>query len=90
MKQLILSEEIQKEKLNDFMNMRELEESNRIMNERNQVLSALSRYYTTVLLCDLKQDTFEIIKADAFTYNDHEEKQELVRGSNWERSFFLY
>ena len=82
MKQLILSEEIQKEKLNDFMNMRELEESNRIMNERNQVLSALSRYYTTVLLCDLKQDTFEIIKADAFTYNDHEEKQELVRGSN--------
>lgn len=82
MKQLILSEEIQKEKLNDFMNMGELEESNRITNERNQVLSALSRYYTTVLLCDLKQDTFEIIKADAFTYNDHEEKQELVRGSN--------
>ena len=82
MKQLILSEEIQKEKLNDFMNMGELEESNRILNERNQVLSALSRYYTTVLLCDLKQDTFEIIKADAFTYNDHEEKQELVRGSN--------
>ena len=64
------------------MNMGELEESNRILNERNQVLSALSRYYTTVLLCDLKQDTFEIIKADAFTYNDHEEKQELVRGSN--------
>lgn len=82
MKQLILSVEIQKEKLNDFMNMGELEESNRILNERNQVLSALSRYYTTVLLCDLKQDTFEIIKADAFTYNDHEEKQELVRGSN--------
>ena len=82
MKQLILSEEIQKEKLNDFMNMGELEESNRILNERNQVLSALSRYYTTVLLCDLKQDTFEIIKADAFTYNDNEEKQELVRGSN--------
>lgn len=82
MKQLILSEEIQKEKLNDFMNMGQLEESNRILNERNQVLSALSRYYTTVLLCDLKQDTFEIIKADAFTYNDHEEKQELVRGSN--------
>ena len=82
MKQLILSEEIQKEKLNDFMNMGELEESDRILNERNQVLSALSRYYTTVLLCDLKQDTFEIIKADAFTYNDHEEKQELVRGSN--------
>ena len=82
MKQLILSEEIQKEKLNDFMNMGELEESNRILNERNQVLSALSRYYTTVLLCDLKQDTFEIIKADAFTYNDHEEKQEIVRGSN--------
>ena len=82
MKQLILSEEIQKEKLNDFVTMGELEESNRILNERNQVLSALSRYYTTVLLCDLKQDTFEIIKADAFTYNDHEEKQELVRGSN--------
>ena len=82
MKQLILSEEIQKEKLNDFMNMGKLEESNRILNERNQVLSALSRYYTTVLLCDLKQDTFEIIKADAFTYNDNEEKQELVRGSN--------
>lgn len=82
MKQLILSEEIQKEKRNDSMNMGKLEESNRILNERNQVLSALSRYYTTVLLCDLKQDTFEIIKADAFTYNDHEEKQELVRGSN--------
>ena len=82
MKQLILSEKIQKEKLNDSMNMGKLEESNRILNERNQVLSALSRYYTTVLLCDLKQDTFEIIKADAFTYNDHEEKQELVRGSN--------
>lgn len=82
MKQLILSEKIQEEKLNDFMTMGELEESNRILNERNQVLSALSRYYTTVLLCDLKQDTFEIIKADAFIYNDHEEKQEQVRGSN--------
>ena len=82
MKQLILSEKIQKEKLNDFVTMGELEESNRILNERNQVLSALSRDYTTVLLCDLKQDTFEIIKADAFIYNDHEEKQELVRGSN--------
>ena len=44
----------------------ELEDSNRILNERNRILSALSRNYTTVLLCDLKQDTFEVVKADTF------------------------
>ena len=60
----------------------ELEDSNRILNERNRILSALSRNYTTVLLCDLKQDTFEVVKGDTFTHNDPEEKQQLVRGSN--------
>ena len=59
-----------------------LEESNRILNERNRILSALSRDYTTILLCDLKQDTFEVVKGDTFTHNDPEEKQQLVRGSN--------
>ena len=72
MKQLIISEEIQKEK--------EHEGSNRILNERNRILSALSRDYTTILLCDLKQDTFEVVKGDTFTHNDPEEKQQLVRG----------
>lgn len=36
---------------------KKLEESNRTLNERNRNLSVLSRDYTTVLLCDLKQDT---------------------------------
>ena len=53
----------------------EQEESNRILNERNRILSALSRDYTTVLLCDLKQDTFEVVKGDTFTHNAPEEKQ---------------
>ena len=61
---------------------KELEESNRTLNERNRILSALSRDYTTVLLCDLKQDTFEVVKGDTFTHNDPEEKQQLVRESN--------
>ena len=61
---------------------KELEDSNRILNERNRILSALSRDYTTILLCDLKQDTFEVVKGDTFTHNDPEEKQQLVRGSN--------
>lgn len=61
---------------------KELEDSNRILNERNRILSALSRDYTTILLCDLKQDTFEIVKGDTFTHNDPEEKQQSVRGSN--------
>ena len=61
---------------------KELEDSNRILNERNWILSALSRDYTTVLLCDLKQDTFEVVKGDTFTHNDPKEKQQLVRGSN--------
>ena len=52
---------------------KELEESNRILNERNQVLSALSRDYTTVLLCDLRQDTFEVVKGDTFTHHDPED-----------------
>ena len=74
MKQLIISDKEKKEK--------ELEDSNRILNERNQILSALSRDYKTVLLCDLRQDTFEVVKGDTFTHNDPEEKQQLVRGSN--------
>ena len=49
MKQLIVSDKVQKEK--------ELEDNNQILNERNQLLSVLSRDYTTVLLCDLKRDT---------------------------------
>ena len=53
----------------------EQEESNRILNERNRILSALSRDYTTVLLCDLKQDIFEVVKGDTFTHNAPEEKQ---------------
>ena len=61
---------------------KELEDSNQILNERNRILSALSRDYTTVLLCDLRQDTFEVVKGDTFTHNDPEEKQKLVRGSN--------
>ncbi len=61
---------------------KELEDSNQILNERNRILSALSREYTTVLLCDLKQDTFEVVKGDTFTHNDPEEKQQLVLGSN--------
>ena len=61
---------------------KELEDSNRILNERNRILSALSRDYTTILLCDLKQDTFEVVKGDTFTHHDHEEKQKLVRESN--------
>ena len=60
----------------------EQEESNRILNESNRILSALSRDYTTVLLCDLKQNTFEVVKGDTFTHNDHAEKQQLVCGSN--------
>lgn len=61
---------------------KELEDSNQILNDQNRILSALSKDYTTVLLCDLKQDTFEVVKGDAFTHNDPEEKQQLVRGSN--------
>ena len=63
-------------------NEKELEDSNQILNERNRILSALSRDYTTVLLCDLRQDTFEVVKGDAFTHHDPEEKQKLVRESN--------
>ena len=61
---------------------KKLEDSNKILNERNRILSALSRDYTTILLCDLKQDTFEVVKGDTFTHHDHEEKQKLVRESN--------
>lgn len=61
---------------------KELEDSNRILNESNRILSALSRDYTTVLLCDLKQDTFEVVKGDTFTHNVPEKKQQLVLGSN--------
>ena len=61
---------------------KELEDSNQILNERNRILSALSRDYTTILLCDLKQDTFEVVKGDTFTHNGPEEKQQSVRGSN--------
>ena len=63
-------------------NEKELEGSNQILNEHNRILSALSRDYTTVLLCDLRQDTFEVVKGDSFTHHDPEEKQKLVRESN--------
>lgn len=61
---------------------KELEDSNRILNERNRILSALSRDYTTVLLCDLKKDTFEVVKGDTFTHNTHTGKQYLVLAGN--------
>ena len=61
---------------------KELEDSNRILSERNRILSALSRDYTTVLLCDLKQDTFEVVKGDIFPHNKPAEKQQLVCESN--------
>ena len=61
---------------------KELEDSNRILNERNRILSALSRDYTTVLLCDLKKDTFEVVKGDTFTHNTHTGKQHLVLAGN--------
>ena len=61
---------------------KELEDSNRILNERNRILSALSRDYTTVLLCDLKNDTFEVVKGDTFTHNTHTGKQHLVLAGN--------
>ena len=67
MKKLIISDKVQEEK--------ELEYS-------NQILSALTKDYTTILLCDLKQDTFEIIKGDTFTHNVPAEKQQLVPESN--------
>ena len=67
MKRLIISDKVQKDK--------ELEYS-------NQILSALTKDYTTILLCDLKQDTFEIIKGDTFTHNVPAEKQQLVPESN--------
>ena len=61
---------------------KKLEDSNQILNEHNRILSALSRDYTTVLLCDLRQDTYEVVKGDTFTHHDPEEKQKLVRESN--------
>lgn len=61
---------------------KELEDSNRILNEHNRILSALSRDYTTVLLCDLKKDTFEVVKGDTFTHNTHTGKQHLVLAGN--------
>ena len=61
---------------------KELEDSNRILNERNRILSALSRDYTMVLLCDLKQDTYEVVKGDIFAHDDHAEKQQPVRADN--------
>ena len=61
---------------------KELEGSNRILNERNRILSALSRDYTMVLLCDLKQDTYEVVKGDIFAHDDHAEKQQPVRADN--------
>ena len=67
MKQLIISDKVQKEKEQEYS---------------NQILSALTKDYTTILLCDLKQDTFEIIKGDTFTHNVPAEKQQLVPESN--------
>lgn len=89
MKQLIIPDKVQKDMLTDFIIMGEnrerykkLEDSNQILNEHNRILSALSKDYTTVLLCDLRQDTFEVVKEDTFTRNDHEENQKLVCESN--------
>lgn len=67
MKQLIISDKVQKEKEQEYS---------------NQIISALTKDYTTILLCDLKQDTFEIIKGDTFTHNVTAEKQQLVPESN--------
>lgn len=67
MKQLIISDKVQKEKEQEYS---------------NQIISALTKDYTTILLCDLKQDTFEIIKGDTFTHNVPAEKQQLVHESN--------
>ena len=47
MKQLIISDKVQKEKEQEYS---------------NQIISALTKDYTTILLCDLKQDTFEVVK----------------------------
>ena len=69
---------------------KELEDSNRILNERNRILSALSRDYTTVLLCDLKKDTFEVVKGDTFTHNTHTGKQHLVLAGNCYSERFRY
>ena len=125
MKQLIISEKVQKELLTDFMITGETSgliggycedefpvyyaneemawmlgydtveelvkaidekvirtEEGKILNERNRILSALSRDYTTVLLCDLKQDTYEVVKGDIFAHDDHAEKQQPVRADN--------
>ena len=41
MKQLIISDKVQKEKEQEYS---------------NQIISALTKDYTTILLCDLKQD----------------------------------
>ena len=67
MKQLIISDKVQKEKEQEYS---------------NQIISALTKDYTTILLCDLKQDTFEIIIGDTFTHNVPAEKQQLVPESN--------
>ena len=67
MKQLIISDKVQEEKEQEYS---------------NQIISALTKDYTTILLCDLKQDTFEIIKGDTFTHNVPAEKQQLVPESN--------
>ena len=67
MKKLIISDKVQKEKEQKYS---------------NQIISALTKDYTTILLCDLKQDTFEIIKGDTFTHNVPAEKQQLVPESN--------
>ena len=65
--QLTITDKVQKEKEQEYS---------------NQIISALTKDYTTILLCDLKQDTFEIIKGDTFTHNVPAEKQQLVPESN--------
>ena len=57
-------------------------ERHKKLEDSNRILSALSRDYTMVLLCDLKQDTYEVVKWDTFTYNNPAEKQQFVCGSN--------
>ena len=66
--------------ITDFVKAKEKKEKE--LEDSNRILSALSMDYTTVLLCDLKQDTFEIIKGDTFTHNTHIEKQQSIRKTN--------
>ena len=81
MKRLITSDKLQKEMLTDLTIKRET--CGLIGGYcEDEILLALTRDYTTILLCDLKQDTFEIIKGDTFTHNVPSEKKQPVPESN--------